>query len=121
MLNTKMAQDSARQQNIRPTSLADMGYGGGALSGLAGQAQANCLQQEPPASQLVSDIHNAILAQEHTLRKLKDLSLKLFGPVPEKEANKASIEMDHVSALIARSRRLAEEIANRLESISSNV
>jgi hypothetical protein len=121
MQELKMAEDSVKQQNKMRVPPPAYGDAGRALYGMSAQ-QNNCLQQEPrPASELVADLHNTILAQEHALGRLRDLSLKLFGPVPEKEANKPCLEMDHVTALIARSRRLAEEISNRLESISANV
>lgn len=76
--------------------------------------------EERAASELMADLMNTVAAQERALRSVEDLGVKIFGPTPEaKEANE--IHPEHLTAMIARSRRLATEIADRLEGINSNV
>jgi hypothetical protein len=73
-----------------------------------------------PASELVSDIHNTIAAQERALRMIEELSAKVFGPTPEANG-KGEIHPDHITAMISRSRNLAMQIADRLEGLNANI
>lgn len=75
----------------------------------------------PPATELAADLHNLIDAQGRAIHFADTIGVKIFGPIPEPSLNQAIDSSEHLTAMVARARRQAEEIANRLEGISANI
>lgn len=94
--------------------LGDVGRANSAL-------QQQCSPNVGPASEICADLHNLVEAQSRAIRHAESLAIKIFGPVPELDNAKIPQEPSHLSALIARARSQAEEIANRLEGLNANI
>lgn len=120
---SKMASETqaCQQQNIRASGTHRVTVPSACDYGLDSDASAKVRVSNTPSTELAADLYNLVDAQRRALHFADAIGVKIFGPVPEAGLNQAMDASEHLTAMVARARRQAEEIANRLEGISANI